>query len=441
MAYRSARLRDGPVSLRGPLRLVYSPPVVEVQHIFGTNLYARFFTVLWSLVAALTLLVSLRYGKERDFGEGEYASLILFAAAGMSLLSSATSLVGFFVALEAFTLALYILVAFNRQDSEGAEAGLKYLILGAAATGFLAFGIALIYTASGTFHLPEAMAALAAGSLMRPLGLLGWCLVLVMVGFKVSLVPFHLWTPDVYQGAPAPVAGLLSTGSKGAVFAALVPLLAGVGGGREALVPLLWTLSVLSMLVGSFCALRQDNVKRMLAYSSIVHMGYILMAVLAGGRAGYSAALFYVVVYAAINLGAFAVIASFAEGEREFQVYGDFRNAAGRYPFRSCAMAVFLLALAGIPPTAGFMGKLFIFSAAVRANYVLLAVLGVIASVISLYYYLRVAVVMFMAETETDVLSKGSANEHAVLAFCVVAVLWLGVYPGPLLNLIRSLVP
>ena len=206
-------------------------------------------------------------------------------------------------------------------------------------------------------------------------------MLLVAVGFKVSLVPFHLWTPDVYQGAPAPVTGLLSTGSKGAVFAALVTLLAGMGERREELVPLLWTLASATMLVGTFCALRQENVKRMLAYSSVVHMGYVLLAVLAGGRAGYGAVVFYLVVYAAVNLGAFGVIASFcskARGNR--RIYAELRNAAGRHPFRSCAMAVFLFSLAGIPPTAGFIGKLFIFYAAVRANYVLLAVLGILAS-------------------------------------------------------------
>jgi NADH-quinone oxidoreductase subunit N len=420
---------------------LYSPPVAEIGNLYGTSPYARFFTILWSLATALTLLLSFRYGEERGFGGGEYVSLLLFAAAGMSLVSSATSLVGFFVALEAFTLALYILIAFNLKGAQGAEAGLKYLILGATSTGFLAFGIALIYTAAGTFHLPEAMVAIAAGSVMRPLGLLGWSMVLVMVGFKVSLVPFHLWTPDVYQGAPAPITGILSTASKGAVFAALVPLLAEVGSGRLALAPLLWTLSALSMLVGTFCALRQENIKRMLAYSSIVHMGYILMAVLAGGKSGNSAAVFYVVVYAAVNLGAFGVITSFADGKREFQVYNDYRNAAVHYPFRCSAMAVFLFALAGVPPTAGFMGKLFIFSAAVRADYVVLAVLGVLASIISLYYYLRVAVVMFMSETETHVLSPGSANEHAVLAFCMIVVLWLGIFPGTLFNLISGFVP
>ena len=420
----------------------YTPPVAEIGGMFGTGPYARFFTVLWSLVGALTLLGSIRYGEERRFGGGEYTSLVLFAVAGMALLSSATSLVGFFVSLEAFTLALYVLIAFDRHGSLGAEAGLKYLILGAAATGFVAFGIALVYTSSGTFHLPEAMAGLARGGPeLRTFGLIGWGLILVMIGFKVSLVPFHLWTPDVYQGAPAPVTGLLSTGSKGAVFAVLVTLLTGLGAARQELVPVLWVLSALSMLVGTFCALRQQNVKRMLAYSSVAHMGYVLMGLVAGGVAGRTATVFYLVVYSAMNLGAFAVITSFSDGRGEPQTLEDFRHAAYRHPLRAAAMTVFLLSLAGIPPTAGFMGKLGIFSAAIRSGYVLLAVLGILASLISLYYYLQVVIAMFMTEKEETALSAASGSEQAVLTLCMTVVLWLGVYPGPLLNLISHIVP
>jgi NADH-quinone oxidoreductase subunit N len=419
----------------------YTPPVAEVGGMFGTGPYARFFTVLWALVGALTLLVSIRYGEERRFGGGEYTSLVLFGVAGMALLSSATSLVGFFVSLEAFTLALYVLIAFDREEALGAEAGLKYLILGAAATGFVAFGIALVYTSAGTFHLPEAMAGLTRGSSLRAFGLVGWSLILVMIGFKVSLVPFHLWTPDVYQGAPAPVTGLLSTGSKGAVFAALIPLLAGLSAAHRDLVPVLWMLSALSMLVGTFCALRQQNVKRMLAYSSVAHMGYVLMALVAGGIAGRTSAVFYLVVYAAMNLGAFAVIASFADHRGEPQTLEDYRHAAYRHPFRAAALTVFLLSLAGIPPTAGFMAKLGVFSAAIRSGYVALAVLGILASVISLYYYLQVVIAMFMTEKRETGLARAGASEQAVLTVCLGVVLWLGVYPGPLLSLISHIVP
>jgi NADH-quinone oxidoreductase subunit N len=419
---------------------LYPPPVLEVASMYGAGPYARFFTVLWSAVAAVTLLLSLRYGEERAFPGGEYASLVLFAAAGMALLSAATSLVGLFLGLESFTLALYILIAFHKQGVEGAEAGLKYLVLGAVATGFLAFGIALIYTASGSFHLPEAVAPLAAGTEMRPVALLGWAMLLVAIGFKVSLVPFHLWTPDVYQGAPAPVTGLLATGSKGAVFAALVTLFAGMPAGGE-LAPILAVLAAVTLLVGTLAALPQQNVKRMLAYSSVVHMGYVLIGLLAGGPAGRSAVVFYLVAYAAVTLGAFGVIASLADGDGEPQDYADFRGLGYRHPFRAGALAVFLFSLAGIPPTAGFIGKFGIFYAAIQAGYLWLALLGVLASLISLVYYLRPVIVLFMVEEEAPVRHPGSAEEHAALLVCLVAALILGILPGPLLDLIGAVIP
>lgn len=420
--------------------IFYQPPVIEISRMFGAGPYARFFTVVWSLTAGLTLLLSLRYGAERDFSGAEYTALILFAGAGMSLLSAATSLVGLFLGLEAFTLVLYILIAFHRDDGAGAEAGLKYLVMGAVATGFLAFGIALIYTASGTFHLPEALAGLDAHGEARNIALLGWAMLVVAVGFKVSLVPFHLWTPDVYQGAPAPITGILSTGSKGAVFAALVTLFAGLGAGRADLVPLLWVLAVLSMLIGTLCALRQDNLKRMLAYSSVVHMGYVLIALIAGGAAGDGALVFYLVAYAAVNLGAFGVIASLAGSGDEPQDYTTLRGVGYRHPFRCGALAVFLFSLAGIPPTAGFIGKFGIFYAALDAGYIALAVIGVLSSLISVYYYLRVIIVLFMSDEEAPRLHAGSVGEGVALAACLVLTLVLGVYPGPLLDLIQGLV-
>jgi NADH-quinone oxidoreductase subunit N len=417
------------------------PPIAEVARMFDTGPYGRFFTILWSLVAAVTLLLSLRYGEERRFPGGEYTALVLFAAAGMALLSSATSLVGIFLGLEAFTLVLYILIAFHKGTAEGAEAGLKYLVLGAVATGFLALGIALIYAASGTFHLPEAMAAVSGEGRLRALGLVGWAMLLIAVGFKVSLVPFHLWTPDVYQGAPAPVTGLLSTGSKGAVFAALVPLAAGLSGGWLELGPVLWLLAALSMLIGTLCALTQDNLKRMLAYSSVVHMGYVLVALLAAGDAGRRAVIFYLIAYAVVNLGAFGVIASLAEGGTEPQGLERWRGIGYRHPFRAGAMSLFLLSLAGIPPTAGFIGKFGIFYAAVREGYIVLVLLGVLASLISLYYYLRPVIVMFMSDEEAVPLHPGSGHEHAALVICLTATLLLGILPGPLLDLIASVLP
>ncbi|ORJ62130.1 NADH-quinone oxidoreductase subunit N [Geothermobacter hydrogeniphilus] len=417
------------------------PPVAEVGGMFSSGPYARFFTILWSLLAAMTLLLSPRYGRARRFPAGEYPALVLFAAAGMALLSSASSLVGLLVGLESFTLVLYILIAIDKTCPRGTEAGLKYLVMGIVATGLLSFGIALIYAATGTFHFAEMHQALLEGDRMRPLGLLGWALILCAAGFKVSLVPFHLWTPDVYQGAPAPITALLSTGSKGAVFAALVALMLGIGRGLEALAPLLWALAAASIILGTLCALRQDNIKRMLAYSSVAHMGYVTIGLLAGGETGRSAVIFYLVVYTLSNLGAFGVLTAFAIQGEEPQNYKDLRGLGYHHPRRGSALAFFLLSLAGIPPTAGFIAKFNIFHAALKADYLGIALLGILASLVSLYYYLRPVIVMFLARERDLCLDRGSASEHTVLGVCLLAILLLGIYPGPLFDLIALILP
>lgn len=429
------------VALVAALTAGMAPPVpTEIAGLFSSAPMARYFAVLWALVAALVLMLSLRYAAEREFAAGEYVALVLFSAAGMALLSGVTSLVGLFLSLESFTLALYILVSFHRNNDAGAEAGLKYLVLGAVATGFMAFGIALIYAASGTFHLPEALTGLQVGGQLRPWGLLGWGLVLVALGFKISLVPFHLWTPDVYQGAPAPVTALLATGSKGAVGAALVMVLAVTPGAWADLVPLLWLLALLTMLVGSLCALPQENLKRLLAYSSVVHMGYLLTALLPGSPDGFSAVVFYLTVYSAASLGAFAIITSLSGSHGEPQELAAWRGLGYRYPVRGAVLSTCLLSLAGMPLTGGFIGKLVLFHAAIKGGFTGLAVVAILASLISFAYYLRVVLVLYGSE-EPQELHAGTALEHAVLLVCVSVVLLLGIYPAPLLDLTALMIP
>lgn len=408
---------------------------------FSTALYARFFTVLWSLMIAMTLIISKRYADLHEFGGGEYSALLLFAATGMSLLSSATSLLGLFLGLEAFTLVIYVLIAFNRTDDRGAEAGLKYLVFGAVATGFLAFGIALIYAASGSFHLQEALLGLQVGGQLRPLGLAGWAMLLVAIGFKISLVPFHLWTPDVYQGAPAPISGVLATAAKGAVLAAFLPLLDMLGGASTEIRQVLWMLALITMLMGTFAALPQTNLKRMLAYSSVVHMGYLLIAVLVGGPDGGQALLFYLVVYGIATFGAFGVVTSFASAQDELQDYDDLQGLGYQYPKRSIVLATLLLSLAGIPPLAGFFAKFGLFQSALRHDYAGLAIVGVFASLVSVYYYLRPIIVLFMQGSDNYQLRPGGRCEHTVLAFCFVLVVGLGIFPGPLLELVNRMLP
>jgi len=420
---------------------VLEPPLTEVARMYATSPYARFCTVLWSVIIAATMLLSRRYADLHRFGGGEYASLLLFAGAGMSLLSAATSLVGLFLGLEAFTLVLYILIAFNRTDNRGAEAGLKYLVFGAVATGFLAFGIALIYAATGSFHFHEALAGLQLNGTLRPLGLAGWAMLLVAIGFKISLVPFHLWTPDVYQGAPAPISGLLATASKGAVVTALLPLLSGLGSAGGDVKQVIWLLAVLTMLVGTLAALPQTNLKRMLAYSSVVHMGYLMIALLAGGKVGGQALLFYIVVYSLATFGAFGVVTSLALENEEIQEYDEMQGLGYLHPRRSSALSAFLLSLAGIPPLAGFFGKFGIFQAALRNGYPELAVIGILTSLVSLYYYLRPIIVLFMQERSAYQFREGCKEEFILLASCFAAILIFGVYPGPLLDLVAQILP
>jgi NADH-quinone oxidoreductase subunit N len=315
-----------------------APPVSEIAGLFSASGYARFYTIFWSLLAAGGLMLGGRFVEDKKIGAGEYVSLLLYAAAGMALLSSATHLLGLFLALETFTLVFYILIACNRDCEFAAEAGLKYLLMGAVATGFMAFGIALIYASTGSLALPDAVTQLITVSgELHAWGLLGWGMILIAVGFKISLVPFHLWTADVYQGAPSPITALLATGSKGAVVAALVGMLAVSGPIWHDLLDLIWLLAALTMLVGAFSALTQKNLKRLLAYSSVTHMGTVA------------------------SFGAFAVIASLADKRGEPMSFDALRGLGYRHPVRCAVLVLLLLSLAGLPATAGFMAKFTIF--------------------------------------------------------------------------------
>ncbi len=418
------------------------PPAAEIAGLFSAGGFARFFTILWSLLAAAGLMIACRYLREKQLGAGEYVSLVLFAAAGMALMSSAVHLLGLFLGLEVFTLAFYILIACNRNSDQAAEAGLKYLLMGSVATGFMAFGIALIYAAAGTLALPDAVIRLtAADGGLHAWGMLGWGMLLIAVAFKISLFPFHLWTPDVYQGAPAPVGALLSTGSKGAVVAALIGLLAAAGPAWRDLVDLVWLLAALTMLVGALGALRQTNIKRLLAYSSITHMGTVLVGLLCQTNEGLAAATFYVVVYALTGLGTFAVIASLADDDGEPMDFSQWHGLGHRHPVRCGILVLLLLSLAGLPATAGFMAKFAIFKAALQAGYLGLVLLGILASLISFAFYLRVAMYLFQADEKQRSRHPGTALEHAVLWVCSFSVLLFGLFPGPLLDLIGHILP
>ncbi len=419
-----------------------APPVDEIAGLFSAGGYARFFTILWSLLAAAGLMIGSRFVIEQKLGAGEYVSLVLYGAAGMSLLSSATHLLGLFLALETFTLVFYILIASNRSCEMAAEAGLKYLLMGAVATGFMAFGVAMIYASSGSLALPEAVTKLmTTNGELHAWGLLGWGMVLIAVGFKISLAPFHLWTADVYQGAPAPVGGLLATGSKGAVVAALVGMLAISGPVWHDLVDLIWVLSAVTMLVGAFSALNQKNLKRLLAYSSVTHMGTLLVGLLCQTSEGLVATTFYVVTYVVASFGAFAVIASLSDERGEPMSFDQWRGLGYRHPVRCAVLVLLLLSLAGLPATAGFMAKFAIFQAALQSGYVGLVMIGILASVVSFAFYLRVTLLLFQVDENVSRWHDGTAMEHAVLAVCASGVVLLGLFPGVLFTLIGHLLP
>jgi NADH-quinone oxidoreductase subunit N len=401
--------------------------------------FAKVCTTLWALIGAATCLLANRCCLNRRLERREFAALILFAVFGMAILSASTSLVSLFLGLEAMTLAFYVLVAFNRENPTGAEAGLKYLLPGFLASALLSFGIALVYAATGSFDLPEAVLLSAAVAPMSSVALLGWALILSAAAFKASLAPFHLWTPDVYQGAPSPVAGLLASGSKGAVIAALLgsmPLAL-----LDPMRPLLAGLAALSMIIGTFAALPQTNIKRMLAYSSVVHMGYLVLALLADQQTGIQAGMFYVITYGAATVAAFGLVASMSDSGGEPENYAALDGLARRSPWRAGLLTCVLLSLAGFPPLAGFMGKFVLFGAALESGYLWLVILALLSSLVSCYYYLRPIMRMFNIASKDGGESPVNGGERLVFALCAAVILIAGTYPAPFFRLVANMLP
>ena len=402
--------------------------------------FTVFFTLLFCAVAAVAVLQSWDYIRRTRIAHGEYYALMLAATLGMILMAASNDLITIFLGLELMSLALYILVGFRRGRLDSSEAALKYFLLGAFASGFLLYGIALLYGATGTTNLGRMAVFLADSPMLgNPLLLMGGLLVLAGFGFKVAAVPFHMWTPDAYEGAPTTVTGFMSAGAKAAGFAALLRLLmVALPGLMVEWRPLLSWIAILTMSVGNITALLQTNVKRMLAYSSIAHAGYLLVAVVAGGLEGGSAALFYLAVYSLMNLGAFGVLSLLGREQEERVTLADLAGLGARHPGLALAMTVFMLSLGGIPPTAGFMGKVYVFGTAVDAGLVPLVIVGVLNSVVSIYYYLRVTVVMYMQEPQGEPVEVAWAAP-AVLAMAATLglTLWWGFQASGLLEQAR----
>jgi NADH-quinone oxidoreductase subunit N len=403
--------------------------------------YSLFFKIIFLITTGLTVLMSIRFLQTEEFDYGEYYVLVLFAAVGMMLMASAADLIIIFLGLETFSLAVYVLAGFFRTQPKSNEASLKYFLLGAFSTGFLLYGIALIYGATGTTNLKGIYEFVRNIHLLTdPLLLIGMGLLIVGFGFKVASVPFHMWTPDVYEGAPTSITAFMSVGPKAAGFAAFLRVfLYALSSLQTDWVWILWVLAVLTMTLGNVVAIAQKNIKRMLAYSSIAHAGYILVAMVAASEWGTASVLYYILAYAFMNLGAFGVVILFGRKREENINIDDYSGMASKYPLLAAAMAIFMFSLAGIPPTAGFVGKFYIFSSAIKAGYIGLAIIGVLNSALSVYYYLRVTVMMYMRNPEKE-FTRLDLSPAMVIALIIAVwgTLQMGIIPSPYLNLARE---
>jgi NADH-quinone oxidoreductase subunit N len=397
----------------------------------SVDTFSVFFHVTVLLIALVVILTSFEYLEVQRIRSGEYYALILMGTVGMMLMSSAVELVLIFIALEISSISTYILAGMRRRAAESAESSLKYFLLGSFATAFFLYGVALVFGATGTTNVygiarylhaqPSVLAYLAVG------------LMFVGLAFKVGSAPFHVWTPDVYEGSPAPVVALMSTGPKAAAFAVLLRVLFATG--APGWFWMVWVSAALSMTLGNIGALVQQNVKRLLAYSSIAHAGYLLVAFAAAKQVGISAAIFYAASYAAMNVGAFAVVSHFASSGEKYVTLDDYSGLGRRSPLLAAILTIFLLSLIGIPVTGGFFAKFYVFSAALQSNLVGLTIIGLINSAIAAYYYLRIIVYMYMREERVEApVARIPISLGIGLAISLAATIYLGVLPGRVLD-------
>jgi NADH-quinone oxidoreductase subunit N len=423
--------------------LMWGGPAVRFQQMVVADDFALFFNGIFCLTTALVLLLSVGYVRRQGIEGGEYFVLLLFAAVGMMLMASALDLLIVFLGLELMSLSLYVLAGSFRTRASGNEASMKYFLLGAFSSSFFLYGIALLYGATGTTSLAGIGAALGTGGAARdPLVLAGLALLMVGFGFKTSAVPFHQWAPDVYQGAPTAVTALIATGSKAAAFSALLRVVVATRALQPDWTTLLWILAVLTMTVGNVIAIAQRNLKRMLAYSSVAHVGYMLVGLVAGSDVGAAAVLYYLVVYSLGTVGAFGVILLLERQDRAEAVDLDaYGGLAARHPVLALALTVCLISLIGLPPTAGFVGKFYLFSAAIQGRFYWLGVIAVLNSVIAAYYYLRLIVYMYMREPEAPITSlTPSFAGGLALAVALIGTGVLGVMPAPFIDLAQAAV-
>jgi NADH-quinone oxidoreductase subunit N len=422
-------------------------PTVILAGNFVLDGFALFWKALLLLAALLIVFLSERFLADGGYRPGEYYALVLLATTGMMLMVSGFNLLSIWVSLELMALASYILAGFFKHERKSNEAALKYFVLGALSSGILLYGISLLYGASGTLELTRLAQALPAAESLGPdsaLVSIGWLLLAIGLFFKVAAVPFHVWTPDVYEGAPTPVTSFLAVSVKAAAFAILVRIF--YQGLPSLAVDWQWVtagVAILTMIWGNLAALTQSNVKRMLAYSSIAHAGYALIGVLVASEEGLWALLFYLVAYAFMTVGAFGVVILLERREYAGETFADYAGLARRAPFLAAMMLVFMISLTGIPPTGGFFGKVYLFAAAVEAGWVWVAVVGVVTSVVSLYYYLGIVVQMYFADAAADTpIPLDAPGLAGIVGLCAAATVLLGIVPEPLVEFARnSLIP
>src|SRR5882757_3512304 len=436
-------------TILGTTATIYAYTTVGAGSAFGgliqLDAFSIFFHLLVGVVAILVVLISGPYLERENLESAEFFALVLFATAGMGVLSSAQELLTAFIGLEMSSISSYVLAGYRRDTIKSSESAMKYFLLGSFATAFFLYGIALVYGVTGTTNLALMGAADSTSNLLK----LGLALILIGLGFKVAAAPFQLWTPDVYEGAPTPVTALFSAGPKAATFALLLRIFADVPAATHFWFWAFWILAALTMFVGNLGALVQTNVKRMLAYSSIAHAGYILVAFAAvtflagnpegGAAAAYAAVLFYLLSYALVKLGAFTIVSELGGlGEKHLSLE-DYAGLGQRQPVAAAVLSLFLLSLLGLPVTAGFFGKFYIFKAAVNSHLIWLAVLMAVNSVIGAYYYLRLIVVMYMREPSAEskpVIAVFPLTVNLVLVITALGTVYFGLFPNRILNFV-----
>ncbi len=432
----------GSLIVTGVLVWVFGRPVGEPEVILGGMLvidsFAVYFKMLVLVAGILTIFLATGFLERFRYGGGEFFALILTSILGMFVMSSGISLVSLYVGLELMALSSYVLVGYCKLEVKSNEGAVKYFVLGAMSSGILLYGISLVYGSLGTLDLMEIKGALEAAPQDNLVLMLGIVLIAFGMLFKVAAVPFHVWSPDAYEGAPTPVTAFISVAPKAAAFAMFLRLFAGAFSPEiDHWRSVIWVAAAMTMIFGNIAALSQDNIKRMLAYSSIAHAGYALMGIVAGTAYGTWSVLMYMLVYTFMNIGAFGLVVLLETRGYAGETIKDWAGLSKRAPGLAAAMLIFLLALAGIPPTAGFMGKLYVFAAAINAGYIWLAVIGVLMSAVSLYYYFRIVVQMYLLDGEEAdsgaELAKDRWAEGVVLV-CAVVVLAIGIYPAPVVG-------